>query len=236
LISQYFEDFSFNLLDFRENLHLLNVSGYFVEEEDLLYEVVIFLCALVGFNAAMQAQVMDAINDVAPRALDSIKVKAFHKMREGNPDWFKSRFELLDRRFGFANLACRLKDPNFLREVMLAGGAVKVFERCPVAAKKAIAIDPPLAMQLARDENVRQKVVCHNTTPPALLRQLARDEDWHVRERVAGNASTPPAALEQLAGDEINSVRQGVAENTNTPIKVLEQFARDENRMIREGA
>jgi len=190
-----------------------------------------------GFNSMMQKQVMKAIGKVAPNALNAVKVKAFWELREGNPDWLKSRFDLLDVRFKFAEMACKLGDPDFLKEVMRAGGAVSVFNRCPSAAGEVLASNPVLAGQLARDNDwdVRWGVAKNKSTPPAALKQLAGDEDWKVRKAVARNASTPPAALEQLTRDCVWKVRRGVAGNTSTPPALLEQLATDEDRKVREG-
>ena len=189
-----------------------------------------------GFNALMQKQVMYAIEDVAPIALDSVKTKAFWELKESTTqEWLESRFELLDERFNFAKLACKLSDPGFTSEVMLAGGAKKMIEECFDTVWEAIASDSVLAEHLAKDNDwdVRRFVARNPSTPPAVLEQLIGDNDWAVRKSVARNPNTPPAFLKQLTTDEIFGVRVAVAKNTNTPPALLEQLARDESWNVR---
>jgi len=212
-----------------------------------------------GFNAAMQKQVMDAINKTAPNAFNAMKVKVFEHLRETTPpDWLRSRFKILDKRFNFSGLACRLRDPEFALELMIAGGTEKMFSDCPNVAINAIKISPPeLLSRLATHNNTKVRYyVGKNAITPEPLEILARDKNIAVRKQVAKNPHTLPETLTDLATDarsEVRSevpwnnaalpilanlanndftVRVNVAANDDTPPEVLSRLAMDNNRMV----
>jgi len=94
----------------------------------------------------------------------------------------------------------------------------------------------PEGLALSEDVRTRERVAGDPSTPPEVLKQLARDEDWGVRAAVAKNFNTPSSVLRQLAQDEDVAVRLNVADNPNTPREVLQQLARDEDGDVQEAA
>ena len=75
--------------------------------------------------------------------------------------------------------------------------------------------------------NVILEEANNSNTPPEVLEDLSRDEDYRVREAVAKNPNTSPEILENLSHDEDQFVREAVAYNSNTPPEVLENLSHD---------
>ena len=98
-------------------------------------------------------------------------------------------------------------------------------------------VPPALLAELAHDENrgVRVGVARNENTPPALLAKLAHDEEWLVRGVVAWNANTPPELLAELAHDKDENVRVGVVRNVNTRPELLAELAHDKDEDVRVG-
>ncbi len=84
--------------------------------------------------------------------------------------------------------------------------------------------------------NVKRLAVSHDSrTPPALLTELAKDEDSDVRRGVAQNPNIASNTLKILAEDKNSSVRWGVLLNPNAKPETLKIFAEDKNSSVRWG-
>jgi hypothetical protein len=96
---------------------------------------------------------------------------------------------------------------------------------------------PAMLAELAGDQNqaVRLAVAKNANAPPAALAELALDQDRHTRSAVAKNANTPGPALAELANQQDKEIRGRVAANANTPLSVLAKLARDQDLKVRAG-
>ena len=95
--------------------------------------------------------------------------------------------------------------------------------------------DPAILAQLAKDENPNVRcAAAGQITDPAILAQLAQDKYPNVRW-AAATRITDPAILAQLAKDENPNVRCAAAGRITDPA-ILAQLAQDENPSVRWAA
>jgi Leucine rich repeat variant len=89
-----------------------------------------------------------------------------------------------------------------------------------------------LLRRLAKDDDwlVRQAVAAHNKAPPEVLKKLAKDSDRDVREAAASHPGTPPESLEQLLTDSTEAIRIKAQGNANAPRVTVELLHRLEKR------
>lgn len=71
------------------------------------------------------------------------------------------------------------------------------------------------------------------TTPVALLRRFARDEDSETRLSLAGNRGSPAEIFAVLAKDRNEEVRRLVADNPATPAALLATLAADDSNDVK---
>jgi hypothetical protein len=77
--------------------------------------------------------------------------------------------------------------------------------------------------------------VAENTsTPVAILKALAQDEDGDVRSFIATNPQTPLEILEILSNDKYERVLLGIVVNPNTPLSTLSRLTASKSVRVRE--
>lgn len=99
----------------------------------------------------------------------------------------------------------------------------------PIQAKIGVYL-----MHLQRKANYLMMLVAANPeTPPAVIEQLAAEQDTELLEHVAENPSSPAHVLKNLSAHIQCSIRQGVAQNRNTPEETMWMLTFDENPDVR---
>jgi len=71
-------------------------------------------------------------------------------------------------------------------------------------------------------------------TSHEILRELAKDKDFHIRLLVAENPNIPEDVLWDLAADENKGVKTSIAGNPSTPIDVLLELSEDADMDVRK--
>lgn len=97
---------------------------------------------------------------------------------------------------------------------------------------------PALLHELAGHfcDKIRSHVASNPATPADILNRLSEDQSPDVRVETAINPSTPGCALNRLVHDEDQLVRYKLASNIDAPVWMLEELALDQSSWVRSEA
>ena len=158
----------------------------------------------VGFNAAMQRQVIQALTKLAPDAVRAMVIDIIFAIAEAVPlDWFEPRLPLFQQIYRFDRIFCT--DPS-------------IFE----ALDEQLHSSTPFRIMCAEYEAPHAEILAH----------LVADPDYRVRMKVLSNPRLTPTQLEQLANDDDPRVQEKYEEWE--PIFNLARLARKSINRMRE--
>ncbi len=209
-----------------------------------------------GFNAQMQAQILQALRKIAPaESCSLIRDHLVEMATSVPPDWFVDHLTLFDDIYGLADTlfnepqafevvdevvhsyTFRLsaaKSPQAHPKVLhiISQDAYDELKQV-VAENPHTGVETLAALAHSEDHRVRNRVATNPNLTPEMMALLAKDSQFDVRYHLLWRRDIPPDVLKILAGDPDSRVRQKVATHLNVTPEIMNQLANDTDFRVR---
>ncbi len=209
-----------------------------------------------GFNAQMQAQILQALRKIAPaESCSLIRDHLVELATSVPPDWFVGHLTLFDDIYGLADTLFNepqafevvdevLKSYTFRLTAAKSPQAhpkvLDIIAQDPNDELKQVVADNPhtgvenlVVLARSEDHRVRNRVAINPNLIPETMASLARDPQFDVRYHLLWRRDLPAEVLNILAGDTDARVRQRVATHLNVTPEIMDRLAKDSDFQVR---